>query len=127
MDIFLLIILLVIAIIDTKYKIIHNKSSLSTLLIGFVLQRKLYITGLFVALIILLICVFVDENYKGGGDIKFIGVIGLLKGFNFTMEFYIIAEILCFIYRKTKRKNKTEQLAYAPFMFLSFLIMLIKI
>ncbi|WP_250277580.1 prepilin peptidase [[Clostridium] colinum] len=117
--------LLVIGIIDTKYKIIHNKSSLLTLLIGFVLQRKLYITGLFVALIILLICVFVDEKYKGGGDIKFIGVIGLLKGFNFTMEFYIISEILCFTYRKIKRKNKTEQLAYAPFMFLAFLLKII--
>lgn len=125
MDTFLLIILLVIAIIDKKYKIIHNKSSLLTLLIGFVLQKKMYITGLFISLIILLICILVDENYKGGGDIKFIGVIGLLKGFNFTMEFYIIAEILCFIYRKIKRKNKTEQLAYAPFMFLSFLIKMI--
>lgn len=122
MNIFLFTILLVIAIIDIKYQTIHNNISLLTLLIGFILQGNIYISGLFVSLIILLICVILDENYKGGGDIKFIGVIGLLKGFNFTMEFYIIAEILCFMYRRIKNIPKEKPIAYAPFMFLSFLL-----
>ncbi len=117
-----LIFLLIIAIIDIKKKIIHNKTSLLTLLIGLFLYKKIYLTGLLVATLILIICIFIDENYKGGGDIKFIGVIGLLKGFNFTIEFYIISEILCVIYRKITKKYKKEEIAYAPFMFLSFLI-----
>lgn len=114
--------LLIIAIIDIKKKTIHNKTSLLTLLIGLFLYKKIYLTGLLVATLILIICIFIDENYKGGGDIKFIGVIGLLKGFNFTIEFYIISEILCVIYRKITKKYKKEEIAYAPFMFLSFLI-----
>lgn len=117
-----LIFLLIIAIIDIKKKIIHNKTSLLTLLIGLFLYKKIYLTGLLVATLILIICIFIDENYKGGGDIKFIGVIGLLKGFNFTIEFYIISEILCVVYRKITKKYKKEEIAYAPFMFLSFLI-----
>ncbi|MBS5793789.1 MAG: prepilin peptidase [Clostridiales bacterium] len=117
-----LIFLLIIAIIDIKKKTIHNKTSLLTLLIGLFLYKKIYLTGLLVATLILIICIFIDENYKGGGDIKFIGVIGLLKGFNFTIEFYIISEILCVIYRKITKKYKKEEIAYAPFMFLSFLI-----
>lgn len=114
--------LLIIAIIDIKKKTIHNKTSLLTLLIGLFLYKKIYLTGLLVATLILIICIFIDENYKGGGDIKFIGVIGLLKGFNFTIEFYIISEILCVVYRKITKKYKKEEIAYAPFMFLSFLI-----
>ncbi len=117
-----LIFLLIIAIIDIKKKTIHNKTSLLTLLIGLFLYKKIYLTGLLVATLILIICIFIDENYKGGGDIKFIGVIGLLKGFNFTIEFYIISEILCVVYRKITKKYKKEEIAYAPFMFLSFLI-----
>ena len=117
--------LLIIAIIDIKKKTIHNKTSLLTLLIGLFLYKKIYLTGLLVATLILIICIFIDENYKGGGDIKFIGVIGLLKGFNFTIEFYIISEILCVVYRKITKKYKKEEIAYAPFMFLSFLIKII--
>ena len=121
-DFLVLVLLLIIAIIDIKKKTIHNKSSLLTLLIGLFLYKKIYLTGLLLAVLILIICLFIDENYKGGGDIKFIGVIGLLKGFYFTMEFYIISEVLCIIYRKITKKGKKEEIAYAPFMFLSFLL-----
>ncbi len=80
-----------------------------------------------VAILILLICIFIDENYKGGGDIKLICVIGLLKGFYFTMEFYIISEILCILYRRLFKVNKVKEIAYAPFMFLSIVINIVLI
>ncbi len=120
-DFIILILLLIIAIIDIKKKIIHNKASLLTLLIGLLLYREIYLTGLLVSIFILIICIFVDERYKGGGDIKLIGVIGMLKGFYFTMELYIIAEVLCAIYTRILKKYNVE-VAYAPFIFLSFLL-----
>lgn len=121
-DFLLLIFLFIIAIIDIKKKKIYNKTSLLILLIGLFSYSKIYLTGIFVAIFIILLCIFLDEKYKGGGDIKLIGVIGILKGFNFTFEMYIISEILCYSYRKIKKINNTYQIPYAPFIFLSFLI-----
>ena len=45
----------------------------------------------------------------------------MLKGFYFTMELYIIAEVLCAIYTRILKKYNVE-VAYAPFIFLSFLL-----
>lgn len=118
-------ILLLATIYDLKYNIIPNYISLLTILIG-LYNGKIYISGLLVAIFILIITLKF-ENYKGGGDIKLIGAIGLLKGFEFTYGLFLFSEILELVFRlilKILKKPSDKGIAYAPIMLISSILLL---
>lgn len=125
MNILLITILISASIYDLKYKIIPNYISLLVLLAGF-LFGKIYFNGILVAIIILTICVIYDENYKGGGDIKLLGALGIATGFINTFYIYIISDILVLIFRvvhKKVLKKEILEVSYAPFILITMSIL----
>lgn len=122
-----LILIVIASIYDLKYMKIPNYISLLILLVG-LYNGKIYISGLLVAIIILAITLIPKyENYKGGGDIKLLGAIGLVKGFIYVYLLFLLSDLIEIIYRyivlKSLKKEYKTVLPYAPFILISYLIL----
>lgn len=125
----MIVLLFLATIYDLKYRKIPNYLSLLILLVGF-FNWKIYLSGLLVSIMILIITLFPKyENYKGGGDIKLIGAIGLVNGLHYTYNLFLLAEILEILFRyiilKPANKNYKQGLPYAPFLLISSIILII--
>lgn len=118
----LIIILILASVYDLKYRIIPNYISLLVLLIGF-LYGEIYFSGILISILILAICLFYQENYKGGGDIKLLGALGLVLGFYPISFIFILSDLLVIIFRKINKKIGKEilELPYAPFILISMI------
>lgn len=126
MNIVLIIILFLASVYDLKYRIIPNYISLLVLLIGF-LYGEIYFSGILISILILAICLFYQENYKGGGDIKLLGALGLVLGVYPISFVFIFSDLLVLIFRKIneKRDKQILELPYAPFILISMIILYI--
>ncbi len=86
---------------------------------------EIYFSGIFISVLILVICIFYDEDYKGGGDIKLLGALGLVKGFYCVSFIFILSDLLVITFRKIYKKLDKEilEVPYAPFMLISMIIL----
>lgn len=135
MDIILITITFFIAIIDFRKKIIDKQ----IIKFGFIIclffklfilkEYNLYqniICALFILIIFLPIYMY-NKNLIGGGDIKLLLFLGffleLKKTIILIMFSFNIGGIISIILIFFKIKNKKENLAFAPIIFISFLIL----
>ncbi|WXR62964.1 prepilin peptidase [Peptostreptococcaceae bacterium AGR-M142] len=135
MEIILLTITLFIAIIDFKHKIIDKQ----IIKIGFIIclffkffilkEYALYnniACGLFILIIFLPIYMY-NKNLIGGGDIKLLFFLGFFLEFKITIILIIlsfnIGGLISLVLILFKIKNKKDNLAFAPIIFISLLIL----
>lgn len=110
------IILTIGSIYDFKYRKIPNCIHLLILCLC-LFTFDIYLDGLILSIILLLLVAFTNFNI-GGGDIKFIGVTGLLFGLEDTILMVILGIFVMFIYYgidKVLRRKQVKSLPFLPF------------
>lgn len=138
---FLISLLLVVFVIDLRYKIIPNKINLfgfSIILTIKVLESLYYLSfaplldsilGLLIGAIPILLVILITNGGMGAGDMKLMAVIGMWFGLKFTYLVLVIgilaASIMAVILLVTKQSTKKSELPFAPFLFVSTFICLI--
>ncbi len=139
----IILMLLAAAIIDQKTHMIPNEiiltllgSGMLFLLIEFFYNRESFINMFRMACIGLLVCIVLfyilarlTRNGLGFGDVKLITSIGWMIGLAPTLFTVLFALILCsfaaiFLLLK-KKKSKKDRLAFAPFLFLGYIVTLL--
>lgn len=137
--------LLSVLIIDKNLHIIPNKIVFAVLLLGcislvleFIFLRDEFVATLISKLIGLFVCVVLfyvlgrlTKNGIGMGDIKLIATIGWLLGFSATMFSILFSLIISASYAVVllvlKKKTKNDRLAFGPFMFFGYILLLMLI
>lgn len=132
--------LLVIAIIDYRIKMIPN----ILILLGSVLQlvlffpiefiymkanmRELLISSMLGCMMgggILLLVYFISRHAIGMGDVKLVSLIGFLFGGNFAFSVLLsgitLAAIMAFVLLLVKRKTKNDTIPFAPFLLMGYI------
>lgn len=138
---FLISLLLVVFVIDLRYKIIPNKINLfgfSIILTIKILQSLYYLSfaplldstlGLLIGAVPILLVILITNGGMGAGDMKLMAVIGMWFGLKFTYLVLLIgilaASIMAIILLVTKQSTKKSELPFAPFLFVSTFICLI--
>lgn len=138
---FLISLLLVVFVIDLRYKIIPNKINLfgfSIILTIKILESLYYLSfaplldstlGLLIGAVPILLVILITNGGMGAGDMKLMAVIGMWFGLKFTYLVLVIgilaASIMAIILLVTKQSTKKSELPFAPFLFISTFICLI--
>lgn len=138
---FLISLLLVVFVIDLRYKIIPNKINLFgfTIILTIKVLESLYylsfaplvdsILGLLIGAVPILLVILITNGGMGAGDMKLMAVIGMWFGLKFTYLVLVIgilaASIMAVILLATKQSTKKSELPFAPFLFISTFICLI--
>lgn len=138
---FLISLLLVVFVIDLRYKIIPNKINLfgfSIILTIKILESLYYLSfaplldstlGLLIGAVPILLVILITNGGMGAGDMKLMAVIGMWFGLKFTYLVLLIgilaASIMAIILLVTKQSTKKSELPFAPFLFISTFICLI--
>ncbi len=123
---------IVISILDLKYQLIYD-SCLWILLLcsSYYMMINLY-EHVFAAILangFIIVCNVLKANSFGGGDIKLCFVLGLMLG-NKTMKMMMIAILICGSYcyylLLFKKANKDMHIAFAPYLCIASMYMLIQ-
>lgn len=141
-DVLFLLVVIKISVIDIKKRVIPNKYTL--ILIGISIINSYMVNnnvemGLlgmgYYSLIFSIIYGYVSDIYKrdviGYGDIKLAMGIGFFLGYRSLIEgylFFILSFILgsfYILYLKIAKKNKGEELPFAPFISMSGIIIMV--
>lgn len=127
----LISVFIVISLIDIKHKIIPDRLNAMILVIAVICMfydktliiNKLIGFGIGLGLFLL---ISITTNAMGGGDIKFIAVLGLMFGIKGIMFIifvsFIISAIISIILIILKIKNKKDEIPFGPFISLSAMI-----
>jgi len=127
----LISLLIVISIIDLKYKIIPDRLNITGAILGiiFILLDKTILFDRFLGLgigLLLFLTIAVLTNAMGGGDIKLMAVLGLIfgaKGILFiTLFSFVIGAIISVALLILKIKSRKDEIPFGPFISLSALI-----
>lgn len=138
--IFCYIMLQILAVIDYKYHIIPNKIIIIAALFGVVLlaieyyifpNQFIYILadsaiGALVCFGILFIVSMICKTGIGMGDVKLVGVVGLIQGIinTYNILFYALVVLLIYILIMwiLKKVNRKTQIPFAPYVYIGFCI-----
>lgn len=130
-------------IIDSKTRLIPNLLILVALGLGvlilvieFIFCKEVFLSSLIMSIAGFLCCVVLfyvisrlTKEGIGMGDVKLISVMGLLLGLSTTLMSVLFSLILCTVASVVllfgKKKNKTDRIPFAPFMFFGYILMFI--
>ena len=122
----MLLVLVVIAVIDTKQKVINQKlllvllvGSLAAIYINKDLNAFNSVTAAVFIFIILTLVHYVSRNALGFGDVKLCACIALYLGIERAFSMLFVAMIICgltaLILLCVNKSNKHRELPFAPF------------
>lgn len=131
-----IILLIKIAYIDFKQKIIPDRLNLIVALLGIfnlILNfenRKIYIASAAITFAVFLFLAIITNGGIGGGDIKLFTVLGLIFGTDILIIIvasFSVATIISIIRLLLRQINMKESIALAPYICAGTIICLIKI
>lgn len=124
-----MVVLSYVSYTDLKNRIIPNEAVLTLLIYSFFIidnYKQSIVMGLFVFLLHLVLAVITNGGV-GGGDIKLMSVMAFMMGFNVTFLVLPLAVmmVLTAIYCITTRKGLKYTVPLAPYIFLSYITLLV--
>lgn len=124
-------ILIAIIFIDLQYYEIPNEYNLTLLLIGIVWifthlsTWQNWVLGGIISFGFYLLLMMLSKGNLGGGDVKLVGALGLMVGFQWLIPFimvtFLMGSIVSLVLLFLKKKKKQDKIAFGPYISLGFI------
>lgn len=120
-----LLTLIICSLIDLKYRIVPDVITISGMIVGFIINWKFALIGILVGGGVVYVSNFISDfllkkQRLGGGDLKFLAMIGAVLGWKSALITFLIAPVFGF-FLSIIMKNK-KSIPYCPCLSVAALI-----